>query len=417
MNSYAEFEIQRALHYVCTADNPKEALERFQDHVELLGDWRIMYAAAEPGGTFGLVREQFSKKGFISTMLRGKSTWLLDKAFALSRSQVDYTLGGSLFLDSNAASYIRKISYAENISPELDSVRADLQRTFSVADLARLNSYIYLCEAQKSWSPKTRQFCKETVAAVHALSLDENPLSDGWGKRFRAHHRDRAEAFAEEWIEGFSRSMEAGLSTAIAQQSAAAECMILRAKIIECSSSASPEAKMEELLSFMHNELHIFMLRELIVCADILFHTKKTKLSEKLNSILDQKEPLRIISNCAWDLFILRIIESLSNPRHLDGVDFCLDHLITFDEDLVDIICLTELRAVAVHLGSHRAFPFFDSDLIGWLTSLIGHKRMADFSESLHEDAFTKRADLRSLENIQRILAEDRLRLLQLANK
>lgn len=81
MNSYAEFEIQRALHYVCTADNPKEALERFQDHVELLGDWRIMYAAAEPGGPVGLVREQFSKKGFISTMLRGKSTWRL----ALSR--------------------------------------------------------------------------------------------------------------------------------------------------------------------------------------------------------------------------------------------------------------------------------------------------------------------------------------------
>lgn len=416
MKEGSEFEIQRALYCVCTADEPLEALERFQDHIELLGEWRIMYAAAEVGGPFQLAREQFSKNGFVSTMLRGRSVWFLDKTFALSKTPMNYILGGSLFLDSNAASYIRKMSYAERISPELDAVRADLERTFSADDLARLNSYIYLCEAQKSWSPKTRQFCKETVAALHALSFDAAPLSEGWGERFRTLYKERAEAFAEDFIEEFSRKMAAGLGVVIAQHSAAAECMILRAKIIECSSSASPEAKMEELLSFMHDELRIFMLRELIVCADILFHTKKTRLSEKLNSVLDNKDPLHLINNCAWDLYILRIIESLSNPLHLDGVDFCLDHLITFDEDLVDVISLTELRAVAVHLGSHRAYPFFNNDLTSWLAGLIGHKRMAGFSENLQEVAFNKRAGGRSLENVERILATDRLRLLELAN-
>ncbi|NWD69154.1 hypothetical protein HX870_16245 [Pseudomonas gingeri] len=417
MKEYAEFEIQQALHYVCSADSQKEALDRFQDHIELLGDWRIMYAADEAGGPFSLVREQFSKQGFVSTMLRGKSVWILDKAFALSETRVSYILGGSLFLDSNAASFIRKLSYAEHISPELDAIRADLQRTFSVDDLARLNSYVYLFEAQKKWSPKTRQFCKETVAAVHALSLDEAPLSEGWGERYRTLYQERAEAFAEQWVDGFSQSLEAGLSVTIAEQVAVAECMILRAKIIEHSSSASPEAKMEALLSFMHDELHIFMLRELIVCADILFHTQKTELSKKLNSVLDNKDPLHIINNCAWDLYILRLIESLSNPRHLKGVDFCLDRLITFDKDIIDVICLTELRAVAVHLGSHRAYPFFNNELTGWLAGLIGHKRMARFSENLQEEAFNQRADHRSLENVQRILAEDRRRLLQLANK
>lgn len=97
VNEYAEYEVQRALHYVCSANNPKDALERFQERIELLGDWRVMYAAAESGGPFSLVREQFSKKGFVSTMLRGKSVWILDKAFVLSKTQVKYTLGGSLF--------------------------------------------------------------------------------------------------------------------------------------------------------------------------------------------------------------------------------------------------------------------------------------------------------------------------------
>ncbi|MEE5062604.1 hypothetical protein V2J97_01000 [Pseudomonas alliivorans] len=417
VNEYTEYEVQRALHYVCSANNPKDALKRFQEEIELLDDWRIMYAAAESGGPFSLERKQFSKKGFVSTMLRGKSVWILDKAFALSRTQVKYILGGSLFLDSNAASYIRKLSYAERISPELDAVRADLHRTFSVYDLARLNSYIYLCEAQKKWSPETRQFCKETIAAVHALSLDNSPLSEGWGDRYRSLYQEQAEAFAEDWIEGFSRSLEGGLSVALSQQAAAAECMILRAKILESSVKASPEAKMEELLNFMHDELQIFMLRELIVCADILFHTKKTTLSKKLNSVLDKEDPLRIINNCAWDLYMLRIMESLSNPKDLKGVDFCLDRLITFDQDLADVICLTELRAVAVHLGSHRAYPFFNNELTGWLAGLVGHKRMVAFSESLQEEAFNKRADQRSLDTVQRILAEDRRRLLQLAKR
>jgi hypothetical protein len=40
---------------------------------------------------------------------------------------------------------------------------------------------------------------------------------------------------------------------------------------------------------------------------------------------------------------------------------------MTFDEDLADVICLTELRAVAVHLGLHGAYPFFNNELTGWL--------------------------------------------------
>lgn len=417
VTDFTDYEAQRALYHVCSANDPAEALKRFQEEIKLLGAWRIMYAAPGTGGPFNLVREQFSPKGFVSTMFRGQSVWIIDKDFALSSSRVNYTLGGSLFLDSNAASYIRKLSYAERISSDLDAVRADLHRAFPVDDLARMNSYIYLCEAQKNWSSQTRQFCKETIAAVYALSLDNDPLSEGWGERYRNCYQNKAEAFAEKWVENFSQSLKKGLSAALSEQAAATECMILRAKILESSSKASPEAKMESLLKFMHDELKVFMLRELVVCADILFHTRKTTLSNKLNSVLDKPDPLRVINNCSWDLFILRIIESLSNPKHLSGVDFCLDRLLTFDEDLSDVIRLTELRAVAINLGSHRAFPFFNSELTSWLTDLIGKKRMASFAEYLDEDAFNHRADQRRVDNIQRILAEDRRRLLQLTKK
>ncbi|WP_285355768.1 hypothetical protein [Pseudomonas sp. lyk4-R2A-10] len=78
---------------------------------------------------------------------------------------------------------------------------------------------------------------------------------------------------------------------------------------------------------------------------------------------------------------------------------------------------MTELRAVAVHLGSNRAYPFFNNELTGWLAGLIGHKRMVAFSENLQEEAFNKRADQRSLESVQRILAVDQRRLLQLAKR
>ncbi|ANH98019.1 hypothetical protein A8L59_11575 [Pseudomonas koreensis] len=252
------------------------------------------------------------------------------------------------------------------------------------------------------------------MAAVYALSLDEAPLSEGWGTRYRSRYQEQAETWAENWIAGFEQTLKGGLDVALTQQVAAAECMILRAKILENSSTSSPEAKMEALLKFMHDELRIFMLRELIICADILFHIQKTSLSRKLNSVLDKKDPLLFINNCAWDLYMLRFIESMINPQRFKGADFCLDRLITFDEDLADIMRLTELRAIAVHLGSHRAYPFFNSELTGWLVGLIGHKRMAAFSEKLQKEAFNHRADHRSVENVQRILAQDRLRLMEL---
>lgn len=50
---YAEYEVQRALHYVCSAESHTDALERFREEVELLGDWRIMYAAAGSCGPYG----------------------------------------------------------------------------------------------------------------------------------------------------------------------------------------------------------------------------------------------------------------------------------------------------------------------------------------------------------------------------
>lgn len=417
MKKYPEFQIQQALHSVCYASSVEEARRKFKDNISLLADWRIIYATDEASGPFGFPRQKFSDRGFVSTLLRGESVWILDKESVMSEARVNYVGGGSVFLDSNAASFIRKIAYVESISPEMDSVREDFYRTFSAEDLGRLNSYLYLCEAQKTWDDKTRRRCKETIAAVYALSLDEDPLGQGWPERFRAIHKPDAETFAEAWFEKFTDTLRAGLSEVIEQHAAAAECMILRTKIIQHSSPASPEAKMEELLKFMNDELRIFMLRELIVCADILFHTNKTNLSKKLNSILSQKDPLHTVNNCAWDLFFLRMIDSLSNPKYLPGINFCLDRLITFDEDIIDVMCLTELRAMAIHLGSNRAFPFYNNDLVEWLVDLIGHKRMARFSESLQEDAFNLRADLRSPEKVRMILEQDRQRLLQLATE
>ncbi|WKW32525.1 hypothetical protein KIH13_00485 [Pseudomonas viridiflava] len=128
-----------------------------------------------------------------------------------------------------------------------------------------------------------------TLAAIHALSLDSSPLDESWGLRFRSIYKEQAEAHADELLADFQKQLDNGLHEGIEQQVDLVESMILRTKIIEASSSKPAEHKMGELIQFMHEETSTFMLRELIVCADILCRGGRSALSKNLTRYWTKK--------------------------------------------------------------------------------------------------------------------------------
>lgn len=358
------------------AGDPSKALRAFQRNQDLLKDWRIIYAAEDNYGPFKLRRHNFSSKGFVSTLFRGQSLWVIDYEFATSRMK-NFHMGNATFVDSNAASFIQRLAYrTEPAAPLLEFCKG-MSDYFTIEELSRINPYLYLWEAQRDKGAKTVTGVRQTMAALHAIKLIQEPFGARWGQTFRAHYREEAEAHADQFLMGFYRDMDY-TGQYIESQVDLMEAMLVRTKIIEYSSEKKSPAKMEMLVHFMHEELSTLMLRELIVCADILRRDRRSQLSEKLHALHDKREPLSLLRNCAWDLYLLRAMDRMSNTSNDASLgEFYVANLITFDRDLADTLRLAELRACAMHCSSSMYYPIYNENFDSWMMERIGERRMA----------------------------------------
>ncbi|HGR4956594.1 hypothetical protein RBG07_12045 [Klebsiella aerogenes] len=413
-----EYATQQALYEVGSASTRSEALITFEENKYLLKDWRVIYADESKNGPFPLRRCQFSEKGFISTLFSGNSLWVLDHDVISSSDTMMFQVGYGTYIDSIAASFIRSLAYREQPKEQLLNFCRMLSDFFSIEELSHINPYLYLWEAQRDRSPETVTGIRETMAALIALPWIKQPLNVEWGKKYRKLYREQAESEADRFLYKFYQDLDAGLGKAIEEQVNILEAMLVRTKIIELSSKRSPQSKMNELVQFMHEELSTMMFRELIVCADIIFREGKSQMSRKLDGLQKKKMPFEELRNCARDLNMLRTMDQLTNSS-VDNIDsaFYIANLITFDRDIIDILQLTELRAVALHRYSSIAFPIYNKQLVTWLSEKLGEKRFTNLKDIFKKNGFYSRTRARSRSNVKAILEEDKKKLASLIDK
>lgn len=405
---------QQLVQEICSAPNALEAHRRFEKNAAALEEWQIIFAEESNAGSIKLLDRTLGPAGVATSVFRGNSLWLMDAPFVSQSGPMGFHGGSAMFVDSNAATYIRKIAYQDNPSPEALN-RADLINQIGPR-LQQLNPYLYLWEALRSWNDETVARCKESVAAIHALSSSGSKLTAEWGRRFRAEFRESAENFATGLMAEFERNLKAGLFAGLEDQLDLMEAILVRSQIIELSSNKAKEHKLAQLVEYMHEELSTIMLRELIVCGDILLRSNRSRISRKLNSIQNHADPLALIRNCAWDMYIPRALDALTSvtPDQAPHVDFYVAEVLSFDGDVSDIINTTKLRAIAVHRPSKQNFPFFDSDVAEWLGNRLGPKRMDALSDYFLPEAFMDRARRRPSTSVRSILEADREELMQL---
>jgi len=408
---------QQLVMEICSAPNALEAQYRFEQNTDTLEDWQIIFAEESSAGSIKLLDQALGSSGVATSVFRGKSLWLMDAPFVSQSGEVGFRGGTVMFVDSNAATYIRQVAYEDAPSPEALN-RADLINRVG-SRLQQLNPYLYLWEAVRSWNDATAARCKESVAAIHALSSSGSKLTAEWGRRFRSDFRERAENLATGLIAEFERNLRAGLFAGLQEHLDLMEAVLVRSQIIELSSNKAREHKLAQLVAYMHEELSTIMLRELIVCGDILLRSNRSRISRKLNSIQNHADPLALVKNCAWDMYIPRALDALTavTPDQAPHVDFYIAEVLSFDGDVSDIINTTKLRAIAVHRPSKRHIPFFDNDVAEWLGNRIGPKRMGALSSYFLPDAFLDRARRRPSTSVRSILEADREELMQLIRK
>lgn len=404
-----DFETAQALHEVAMADDRVQAAEAFRRHLPRLSDWRVVYADGSGASMLQTKRCKFPVEGCAASLFRGVSLWLIDADVAHQRQASAFLCGTGTWLDSNAASVVRSIAYHEQPAPEL-LAKGRMLGEFVGAGVTA-NPYLYLWESQRHWTAKTMERCRQAFAANHALGQAGTVPDLAWGRQFRAAQREEAEAVADAYLADFQRQLDKGLGREINELVEVIEAVLTRAKILEYSSRKSPQHKLNELIRFMHEELSTIMTRELIVCADMLGTGPQSRLSQKLKGVRNGPDPFALLRNCAWDLFLPRALDMLAGADPVDGLDFYLPHIITFDADVADILQLTELRAVALHRQSRAIYPYFDIDPAAWLSGQVGEKRSAALEPLFGEPAYGERQGRRDGADVRRILASDRARL------
>ncbi|CAJ0784755.1 hypothetical protein [Ralstonia chuxiongensis] len=405
---------QLLIQEICSAPNALEAHRTFERNAAALQEWQIIFAEESDAGSIKLLDLELGSSGIATSVFRGKSLWLMDAPFVSQSGPVGFRGSSAMFLDSNAATYIRQIAYQEGLSPEALN-RANLINQIGPR-LQQLNPYLYLWESLECWNDETAARCKQSIAAIHALSSSGGKLSAEWGRRFRSDFRESAENLATGMIAEFERNLKEGLFAALEDQIDLMEAILVRTQIIQLSSNKAKEHKLAQLVAYMHEDLSTMALRELIVCGDILLRSNRSRISRKLNSIQNHPDPLALIRNCAWDMNIPRVLDALTSvtPDQAPHVDFYVAEVLSFDGDVSDIINTTKLKAIAIHRPTKSNFPFFDSDVAEWLGNRLGPKRMHALTDYFRADAFLDRAGRRPAMSVRSVLEADRQKLMQL---
>lgn len=417
-NSSEQYDLIKSLQYVGTSINRAEALRRFTEKKDFLNKWRFIYADASQNGPFKLRRKAFNERCFISTIFRGNSLWIIDNDVISNAGTLVFKIGMGTYLDSNAASYIRSLAYEEKPSNDVVSNCITMAENIDFDEMKNFNPYLYLIENQHNKSEKSIEKVRETVSAIFAIEMMGKKLSLVWGEEFRKQYSHNAKGKADVFLSKFYADLEIGGISKIDYLTDLMELILIKTKLIEYGSNRSSENKFEELMNVANNDLSMFMVRELIVCADIILRGNKTQLSQKLHSLQNKKNPLSLIRNCARDLGMVRMMDFLTNSiPDCNGSAFYVANIVTFDKDVMDILKVTEVNAIALHKESHLIHVIFNPVIQSWLAEKLGEKRLQRLSSLQTLNAFDARYKNRGCSHIKQQLISDREKLVQILKK
>lgn len=401
---FIDIETQLALQALSECSNPYEATSYFASQIDVLKDWRYIYACDNNVGSFTIENTFISNKAMITSGFHGKSLWIIDERMIREQNNVLYKMGKGIFLDSNAASYIYSMAYREHIPSQLQNQLNAIQ-SLNI-DYGNVNPSLYLWEAQRQFDkkPESLELCRKTFAAVNCLQLIDKPLNEEWGQIYRKYYQEQAEAEIMPYFEHLIHDLNRGLSKELEFQSGLIEALLLKTKILEYSSSKAAEYKIEQLIRFMDETLSILLIRELAVYADILFHEHKSTMSQKLNSLHNQKYPLALIKNCAWDIFLFRIMDMMSNVELEVKPDFYIAEILACDRDICGIYNLSALKGIAIHTKSHMSLPFLKNTPSAMLMKRLGEKKTMNLNNVFNFNASSNRMKNHPNINLEEII-------------
>ncbi len=409
-----EINVLKQLNEIGNASSFSDAVEQYEYSKCDLKEWRVIYSHESVGGPFYLPKKELSPKCYLLTPFKGNSLCVIDKEVIERKGITKHFISTAIYVDSNTASYIRSFAYEPQPSERVCQVCSSISQNISQNDINILNMSLYLSEIENNMMEADLKKVRETVSALKSISMVNSQFNSSWRELFLKKYRALSEKEADDLLFNYYNKdgCPFGKFSEIVDLM---ELLLLKTKTIEYSSKRSSENKLLDLLSVIDKEISILMPKEMAVCVDILFYKNELQTTRKLNGLTNTPEPLKLIRNCALDLFMARMLDLLTNTNgDKNNTQFHLAQILTCDVDVWDILNLTGLNAIAIHRESYKSLPIYSNYFMEWIFDTLGDKKLESISRMFTLQGVVDRRKRRSYHEIKVNLLRSRQELVQI---
>jgi hypothetical protein len=352
---------RKMLHKIMSAPDVEAAISSYSQVWWALPEYKIVFGSSSGGMPGFAVNREFSGGARVRSLFSDEHVTVLDpETIKLMHSgKATYPIDYSISLDTNAFSYLRPYVTGNTRFLPNDFVEVF---DFIARDDVHVDGLPYLFENLGGANLKDEKKAAHVFDSLKAYEV----LRTIDGEWLRKHGEVRSKLGNAALIKRAQESMSrlySNLEDSFTMQSLHDRFNYIYVNLLQLAliqlqrKTWSTDRKLEAYIEFCHTQLATISIRDMVLGREYFKRGQNLKFFGRIQS--GHPDLLNSLKNMAWDLFHIRQLESAMTMRPDANARYFFPALLTFDQDLVEIMDLCPLNAIAFTSDEADIMPMY----------------------------------------------------------
>lgn len=362
---------RKIVHAIASAPDVEAALIAYGLAWSTIKEYKFAFGAAKGGVPGFAVNRSFSGGAVVRGIFPDERVVVFDPETikemrsGTARYPVDY----SISLDTNAFSYLKPFVLGKTGRLPSDFVEVF---EFIARDDVRVDGMPYMLENLGGTNLQDEKKANHVFESIKAYEVLRTIDSAWLGQHGEVRSTLDDEALIKKAQEAMARLYrdldDPGYMRGLRQRVDYLYVSLLKLASIQLQHKTwSTDRKVEAYIEFCHSRLATINAREMKVGREYFDRGQDLKFFGKIQA--GRSDLLALLKNMAWDLFHVRQLESgmtmLPDPK----ARYFFPALLTYDQDLIEIIDLYPLKSIAFTSNESDILPVYHGDELAVIAS------------------------------------------------
>lgn len=330
------------------SSNYREAFKTYNDHKELLKDWKIFGCDpnfVNPFPKFILSNHFFNEAWLINFFKFDYCYFLEYKTTQMFRANYYYDY--SVSLDTQFLSYLKRYYFCSK-----DTLSTNFYKIldYLIQNDINVDPFEYIYENEENWLNHKQ----DIFMTLYAYEVFKNVDKKEWRTTKIMFSNLSLTEINKNVNENFNQLVQIFKEHHPIVHSIYSHtyCCLLQMIILQLTyPKKSWKFKLELFLEFLNKNIGIMMQREIIMTKHYFNTGNYLRFFKKINK--NMKDPIKTIKNMAWDLTHIRNIEYNKLLFTFKDV-YYIPCILTYDAGLAEIIQLCKIKSVAYNVQTNN---------------------------------------------------------------